>query len=408
MMILNQLINAASIGSVLFLSLLTLSKKGSTRYGYSFLSLLFLTLAFIFADASLNSLGVFNVYPFLIILTEPLLFILAPLIYLSVAHLTSPVRSLQWNIVFHFIPYLLVIALYILAYLLDTGAATGKPEDADDRIVEFSLLLLFFIQLFVYLFRSIRRLKKHQRSLPLFVSNLSDNDYHWLYRVMLGLSFIAMISFLEVIFDQLHIPFYFSIFYLIAFYYMGIQIVKQRDVFPFSSEQQASVSHLLNDQSHSEIETGIKKKDVALSVEVRNKLPEKLLSVRKAVIADEQIINYKDRLLQLMESEKPYLNSDITLPKLAELLDLTTYQTSFLINSCFNENFYLFINRYRIEKCKQMFTDPSFDHLSILGIAFESGFNSKTTFNTAFKKATGLSPKEFRQEKKIGSVLSTH
>ena len=67
------------------------------------------------------------------------------------------------------------------------------------------------------------------------------------------------------------------------------------------------------------------------------------------------------------------------------------------INNCFDENFYTFINRYRLEDCKAMLVNEKYNHLSILGIAFEAGFNSKTAFNTAFKKNTGLSPKEFKE-----------
>jgi len=409
-MILNQLINAASIGSVLFLSLLTLSKKTSTRYGYWFLTLLFLSIALIFADTSLNYLDVYEVHPALTLFIEPLLFVFAPLIYLSVTYLTSPDKRVPLKIVFHFIPYLLVTGLYAFAYLKDSGG-TQIANDADDQAVEIFLLLLFFIHLFIYLYASIRKLKRHRLTLPLFVSNLSDNDYHWLYKVILGLSFLSAISFAEVVFDQLHIPFYFSIFYLIAFYYIGIQIARQKDVFPFTSEQRAGVSDLISVQS-ADMKASITPEWVEFSKEEKDKSPDELSSVRRAVIAEEAIAHCRDRLLHLMESEKPYLDSDITLPRLAKLLDLTTYQTSYLINSCFNENFYLFINRYRLEKCKQMFTDPSCNHLSILGVAFEAGFNSKTTFNTAFKKATGLSPKEFRQKadrvKNRGSAISTH
>ena len=78
------------------------------------------------------------------------------------------------------------------------------------------------------------------------------------------------------------------------------------------------------------------------------------------------------------------------------MIPLNTYQTSYIINTCFNENFYGFVNRYRIEECKRMLESNEYNNLSILGIAFEAGFNSKTAFNTTFKKLTGLSPKEYK------------
>lgn len=90
----------------------------------------------------------------------------------------------------------------------------------------------------------------------------------------------------------------------------------------------------------------------------------------------------------------------VTLPvsKLGELLGRNTYQISYLINNCFQENFHTFVNRYRLEACEQMLLDPKYTHLSIWGIAFEAGFNSKTVFNTTFTRETGLSLKELRKQ----------
>ncbi|TEB41605.1 AraC family transcriptional regulator, partial [Flavobacterium circumlabens] len=70
-------------------------------------------------------------------------------------------------------------------------------------------------------------------------------------------------------------------------------------------------------------------------------------------------------------------------------------ETSFVINELYGDNFYNFINKYRIEKAKSLLLSEKYNQLNILGIAYESGFNSKTTFNTTFKKNTGFSPTEF-------------
>lgn len=115
-------------------------------------------------------------------------------------------------------------------------------------------------------------------------------------------------------------------------------------------------------------------------------------------MTDENLYQYTTRLLNLMETEKPFLDSEITLPKLGKMLLLNTYQTSYLINTSFGENFFTFINRYRINECKAMLADHRNNHLTILGIAYNSGFNSKTAFNTAFKKVTGLSPRDYKEQ----------
>lgn len=102
-----------------------------------------------------------------------------------------------------------------------------------------------------------------------------------------------------------------------------------------------------------------------------------------------------EKLKTLIQSEKIYLENDLSLPKLAKKLDATSNETSFLINEMYQDNFYNFINKYRIEEAKTLLLSDKYSQLNILGIAFESGFNSKTTFNTTFKKYSGLSPTAF-------------
>jgi AraC-like DNA-binding protein len=80
-------------------------------------------------------------------------------------------------------------------------------------------------------------------------------------------------------------------------------------------------------------------------------------------------------------------------------MHLTPHQLSYLINIGFNENFFLFVNKYRVERVKELLINKENDHLSILGIAFESGFSSKTAFNTTFKKFTQQTPSEYKKSR---------
>jgi len=96
-----------------------------------------------------------------------------------------------------------------------------------------------------------------------------------------------------------------------------------------------------------------------------------------------------------MEIEKPYLNPDLNLSDLAKKLDLTRAQLSETINSGFNQNFNDFVNSYRVEAFQNMLKEGKHQQLSLLGIAFECGFNSKATFNRVFKKLTSNSPTQY-------------
>jgi AraC-like DNA-binding protein len=91
------------------------------------------------------------------------------------------------------------------------------------------------------------------------------------------------------------------------------------------------------------------------------------------------------------------LDSDISLITLADSLGLNPKTLSFVINEHIRKNFNHYINEWRIEEVKKRLDDKAYDHFKMLSIAFDCGFNSKSTFNLAFKKATGLSPSEYRK-----------
>jgi len=112
------------------------------------------------------------------------------------------------------------------------------------------------------------------------------------------------------------------------------------------------------------------------------------------VLADERL-PLRDTLLAFMESEKPYLEPELTLADLARRLHTNPVVLSQVINVGLGRNFNDFVNEYRVEAFKQLVRDPANRHLSYLGLALECGFNSKATFNRAFKKRTGLAPNEF-------------
>jgi AraC-like DNA-binding protein len=98
-----------------------------------------------------------------------------------------------------------------------------------------------------------------------------------------------------------------------------------------------------------------------------------------------------------MNTEKPYLDGDITLQKLAKALAISPHHLSQTINERLNQNFIDFINTYRIEEAKRMLLDPAKKHYSILAVSEEVGFNSKSAFNNAFKKQVNMAPSEFRK-----------
>jgi AraC-like DNA-binding protein len=116
---------------------------------------------------------------------------------------------------------------------------------------------------------------------------------------------------------------------------------------------------------------------------------------RRSGLSDESAEEIRRKLLTLMTSDKPFLSKDLTLQKLAERLKTSSHNLSEVINARMHQSYYDFINQYRIEEFKNRLADPESERFNLLSIAFDSGFQSKGTFNSIFKKFTGMTPSEY-------------
>jgi AraC-like DNA-binding protein len=116
----------------------------------------------------------------------------------------------------------------------------------------------------------------------------------------------------------------------------------------------------------------------------------------KSALTSDRAKDIRQRLEERMDSRKPYLDAELTLPRLAESLEIPSYQLSQVINESMGTSFFELVNRYRVNEAMRLLKDPQRSAYTVLAIAEEAGFNSKTAFNSAFKKVTGRTPSEFR------------
>ena len=119
---------------------------------------------------------------------------------------------------------------------------------------------------------------------------------------------------------------------------------------------------------------------------------------KKALFDKKQLEKYRHQLETLMSDEKPYLDPNLTLRDLAQMMEISPNHLSQLLNEGFDKNFAEYVNTYRLETFKSKAADPKQQHLTILALAFDSGFNSKTVFNTFFKKTMGMTPSTYWKE----------
>jgi adenylate cyclase len=117
---------------------------------------------------------------------------------------------------------------------------------------------------------------------------------------------------------------------------------------------------------------------------------------KTALVDENTATEYSSRLTAHISTNKPYLNPDLSLRDLANQIDIHPNHLSWILNQSIGKNFNEFINQYRIEAFKAKAKEN--ENLTIEGLAYESGFNSKTVFNTYFKRETGLTPKQFLKQ----------
>lgn len=118
---------------------------------------------------------------------------------------------------------------------------------------------------------------------------------------------------------------------------------------------------------------------------------------KKPLMSEENLQAGVQKLLSFMEKHKPYLNPELTIQELAEKMNIPKHHLTYIINTGLHKNFFNFINEYRVEEFKRRALDPENDHLTLLAIAFDCGFNSKSSFHNIFKNVTGLTPSEFKK-----------
>ena len=120
---------------------------------------------------------------------------------------------------------------------------------------------------------------------------------------------------------------------------------------------------------------------------------------KKAPLLDSETADtYTETLIRFINEEEPFLVPNLSLRSLADQVEIHPNKLSWLLNERMGKNFNEFINHFRIEYFKTLALDPENSHISLIGLAYESGFNSKTVFNTYFKKETGITPKEFLKQ----------
>ncbi|CAM1351791.1 helix-turn-helix domain-containing protein [Tenacibaculum ascidiaceicola] len=131
---------------------------------------------------------------------------------------------------------------------------------------------------------------------------------------------------------------------------------------------------------------------------VKKEQSPKTVQYKNSSLTEKDKDYYMKLILDYMETKKPYLDFEINQSELASKLSMSKHHLSEVLNLCFDQNFYQFINLYRVNEAQKIMKDPDYKDYKILAIAYEAGFKSKTSFNRVFKNHTGFTPSDFRKQ----------
>lgn len=367
---------ALSAGSVFLLSFICLSNPGkanffANRWLSVFLFCFGLTLL---ADIA-HTLTFDTQYLRLTVLSEITRFGMAPALYLSVSYFTAADRKFRRADLLHFIPCLLftlncfpVLVPGLSGPLLLNRVAASFPVMVP--YIRIFMFLVIKLQVIIYWIGAYTRLARHRKNVRLIYSSPAPVELQWLKYFLLGLLFMVLLWFNEAFFHIAWIESFSPLGYLAAIYFISHFALQQREIYPFPAPAVEDIGAIIHERNH---------------------------KARHERVAADKIEALKVRLVLIMETEKHFLDPELGLPTLAEKMNLSSHELSYVLNNGFGTTFFDFVNRYRVEEAKKLLQDDRYRHLSMVGIAYEAGFNSKTTFNTTFKKMTGQSPTEFKK-----------
>lgn len=254
-----------------------------------------------------------------------------------------------------------------------------------------------WVSLIVYLGLSLRLLRRYRRWLPDNFSDLSQLRLQWLRVLLLVLGLVSVQWLLEVVlreFFDLYYTYDYSTWLLggvvLLLGIVGLRQADMRAVHFAPIEAPEKAPQLVGAAAPAELEPvgGLFSSSIDTKTAV-SVVP----AARPAAAVDAAVLA---RLRRALEEEKLYLNPTLTLAELSAHTGLAPRLISFTVNNGFGQSFNDVVNGYRVEAVKRRLANPAdVARLTLLGIAFECGFNSKTTFNRIFKQFTGVAPSEF-------------
>lgn len=277
----------------------------------------------------------------------------------------------------HALPFLVYAIYHLTVFAMGRAFVQHWMQDVHlafhlDKVQQ---LLIFIVQL-VYFYQAFRLYRQYKAWAPTAFSDTETVDFRWFRNFLVAFFASNLIGWVMTLADLwLKLDFWHDwwdeLFNAALIYYLCI-----------TGYSQAQPRKLLFQPT-----------PIPLDAMASDATP---TEPRQEKLTAEETQHLRGQIEQLMAVEKRYLEPELTLADLARSLQTNASVLSAAINKAFGKNFNDFVNEYRVADVQRLLQDPAVAHLSLLGMAMECGFNSKSTFNRAFRKVTGKAPSEWK------------
>jgi AraC-like DNA-binding protein len=335
-----------------------------------------------------------EVWPHFIGVTYPFPFLFSPLLYLYAKTVSEGGHVFHKAYLLHFIPVALVVVYMIPFYAQGGAGKLALLHQPDGHPWMQSLTLINYVKFgysFVYLVVIVRMLIRHRERIKDTFSSVEHLNLTWLRHMMIGGAAMWGVALVFFVIGRFHegatldpiegYDDYVAVGMAMFVYAMGYLGLRQPEIFtPRMPEHRPARADAAAPQAEPGSPPSVEK-------------PRYARSGMDPKDAERRV----EDLLAVMERDRPFTRSDLTLQDLADVLSLSPHNLSEVINTQLEKNFYDFVNGYRVEEAQRRLADPDQDHLTVLAIGLDAGFNSKSSFNAVFKKHAKMTPSQYRE-----------
>ncbi|WP_315506873.1 helix-turn-helix domain-containing protein [Capnocytophaga leadbetteri] len=372
-----------------FLSVLLFS-KAPKRLPDNILGVWLLCIATYLLNYYLHYLGYWEKYPHLVGATHPFPLLFAPFVYLYVVTNLRQPQRLYWQDGLHFLPFAVTYVL-MFPFLFGYSAAEKAMIDQADYHSPYQWLftisfIAFVIVCVAYSVATYHKINQYEQIIGEQFAYNEGISLQWLRLLLIGFGIIFsvmivgyVLQFLLEIELAVNIELIFLGLFVLLIALIGFLGIRYQGI--FTTEKPKVLYSSEKPEETEETEEPLK-------------MPE----YRKSGLKPEEAKNLHQQLLTLMATEKPYLEPKLSLSQLADSLGVLPNHLSQIINQYEGKNFYDFVNTYRVDEFIALAKKDTDKNFNLLGLAFEAGFNSKSSFNQVFKKIKGQTPSQFVNE----------